>query len=44
MQSLFATTHSSTYITIVNNGSDKRVVDYLNTLTLENKIQEVIHT
>jgi hypothetical protein len=44
MQSLLATTHSSTYITIVNNGSDKKVVDYVNNLAVENKIQEVIHT
>jgi hypothetical protein len=44
IQSLLATTHSSTYITIVNNGSGKIVVDYLNALAVENKIQEVIHT
>lgn len=44
MQSLLATTHSSTYITIVNNGSFKKVVDYLNDLADQNSIQEVIHT
>ncbi|WP_310557752.1 glycosyltransferase family 2 protein [Flavobacterium sp.] len=44
LQSLLVTTHSNTYITIVNNGSGKKVVDYLNGLAAENKIQEVIHT
>jgi len=44
MQSLLATTHSDTYITIVNNGSGKKVADYLNGLAEENKIQELIHT
>jgi hypothetical protein len=44
LQSLLATTHTNTYITIVNNGSGNKVVDYLNGLAAENKIQEVIHT
>ena len=44
LQSLLATTHSSTYITIVNNGSGKKVGDYLDGLADENKIQEVIHS
>lgn len=44
VQSLLATINSSTYVTIVNNGSGKKVTDYLNTLAIENKIQEVIHT
>ena len=43
VQSLLATTHSNTYITIVNNGSGNRVVNYLNDLAAQNKIQEVIH-
>lgn len=44
LQSLFKTSHAKTYFTIVNNGSCDAVVDYLNTLYHENKIQELIHT
>lgn len=44
LTSLIETSHNKTFITIVNNGSSKKTVDYLNTLLLENKIQEVIHT
>jgi hypothetical protein len=44
LDSLFKTIHKNTYITIVNNGSGIEVVDYLNHLFQENKIQEVIHT
>tara|TARA_R110002033_G_scaffold34427_2_gene72102 strand:+ start:2082 stop:3098 length:1017 start_codon:yes stop_codon:yes gene_type:complete len=44
LTSLFKTSHSKTYFTIVNNGSTKIVVDYLNNLFDEGKIQEVIHT
>ncbi len=44
LTSLFKTSHSRTYFTIVNNGSTKIVVDYLNSLLDEGKIQEVIHT
>ncbi|SHG93023.1 glycosyltransferase family A protein [Flavobacterium defluvii] len=43
LQSLFATIHSKTYVTIVNNGSCNLVVDYLNELHRQNKIQEIIH-
>lgn len=44
MQSLFLTTHSKTFYTIVNNGSCKEVVDYINWLYKEKKIHGVIHT
>ncbi len=44
LESLFATVHSKTFITIVNNGSDKALADYLDTLLVENKIHELIHT
>lgn len=44
LDSLFKTIHSKTYVTIVNNGSDTIVVDYLDLLLKENKIQELIHT
>ncbi|OUL63027.1 glycosyltransferase family A protein [Flavobacterium sp. AJR] len=44
LDSLFATTHNQTFITIVNNGSDIGVVSYLDLLLKENKIQELIHT
>jgi hypothetical protein len=44
LQSLFKTCHQKTYFTIVNNGSCVEVVDYLNALYQENKIQELIHT
>ncbi|MBZ4041948.1 glycosyltransferase family A protein [Flavobacterium hibisci] len=44
LESLFNTVHKKTFITIVNNGSDKVVSDYLDLLFKENKIQELIHT
>lgn len=44
LESLFATVHDKTYITIVNNGSNKAVVLYLNELYEQNKVHEVIHT
>lgn len=44
LESLFATTHDKTFITIVNNGSDIVVVSYLDLLLKENKIHELIHT
>lgn len=44
LESLFKTCHSKTFFTIVNNGSCKEVADYLDQLTTESKIQEVIHT
>ena len=44
LESLFKTCHDKTYITIVNNGSCIEVVNYLNQLQQEAKLQEVIHT
>ncbi|KUJ63753.1 hypothetical protein AR687_00770 [Flavobacteriaceae bacterium CRH] len=44
LESLFATIHDKTFITIVNNGSDALIVNYLDLLLKENKIQELIHT
>jgi hypothetical protein len=44
LQSLFNTIHNKTFITIVNNGSDFIVSDYLDSLFKEGKIQELIHT
>ena len=44
LESLFKTCHAKTYITVVNNGSCVEVVNYLNQLHQEVKIQEVIHT
>jgi Glycosyl transferase family 2 len=43
-ESLAATVHSKTFITIVNNGSDGIVKDYLDRLFEEKKIHEIIHT
>jgi hypothetical protein len=44
LESLFKTCHSNTYFTIVNNGSCKVVVDYLNVLHQSGSINEIIHT
>jgi len=44
IQSLINTTHSDTYITIINNGSCDLVVNYLDNLLREKKIAELIHT
>lgn len=44
LESLFNTIHSKTFITVVNNGSDKIIADYLDSLFAQNKIQELIHT
>lgn len=44
LESLFSTIHEKTFISIVNNGSNKIVSDYLDLLFKENKIQELIHT
>lgn len=44
LESLFATTHNKTFITIVSNGSNIVVSNYLDILLKENKIQELIHT
>jgi hypothetical protein len=44
LESLFKTSHSKTYFTIVNNGSCLEIINYLNQLKVDNKIHEVIHT
>lgn len=44
LESLFKTCHSKTYITVVNNGSYIKIVNYLNELYGLQKIHEVIHT
>jgi hypothetical protein len=44
LESLLATIHSKTFISIVNNGSCVIVVDYLNDLYQRQIIQELIHT
>jgi hypothetical protein len=44
LDSLFATIHKKTFVTIVNNGSGNFVKDYLDELLKQNKIHEVIHT
>lgn len=44
LQSLLITSHKKTFITIVNNGSCKEVVQYLNQLYSDEKIHELVHT
>lgn len=44
LESLFATVHDKTFITIVNNGSDQIVAEYLDGLLRDAKIHELIHT
>ena len=44
LESLFVTIHNKTFITIVNNGSENFVKDYLDELLKLGKIQELIHT
>ncbi|MDI9257675.1 glycosyltransferase family A protein [Flavobacterium sedimenticola] len=44
LNSLIQSVHSKTMITVVNNGSSKEVVHYLNQLFEAQKIQELIHT
>ena len=44
LESLFKTSHSYTYFSIVNNGSCAEVSDYLVKLKQENKIHELIET
>lgn len=43
-ESLLKTSHSKTYIAIVNNGSCIEVINYLDELYRQGKIQELIHT
>ncbi|SFD72628.1 glycosyltransferase family A protein [Flavobacterium phragmitis] len=44
LESLLKTIHPKTFVTLVNNGSNADVVDYLNTLHKNGKVHEVIHT
>jgi hypothetical protein len=44
LDSLITTSHSKTYITVVNNGSCEEVVNYLQHLLIEKKIQELTHS
>jgi hypothetical protein len=44
LSSLFKTSHSKTFITIINNGSSKEVSNYLESLFISDKIHELIHT
>ncbi|MBC7439405.1 MAG: glycosyltransferase [Flavobacterium sp.] len=44
LNSIFKTTHSRTFISVVNNGSGLAVKVYLEELLSQNKIQELIHT
>ncbi|MFC4817355.1 MULTISPECIES: glycosyltransferase family A protein [unclassified Flavobacterium] len=44
LESLFKTSYSQTYFTVVNNGSCTDVKDYLDDLYHKGKLQEVIHT
>ncbi|HET8887227.1 MAG TPA: glycosyltransferase [Salinimicrobium sp.] len=44
VHSLFATMHSKTFITIIDNGSCEEVVNYLDDLFAMGKLNEVIHT
>lgn len=44
LNSLHKTGHSNTFITVVNNGSCKKVEEYLNSLYGAGQIQELIHT
>lgn len=44
LESLWATCHAKTLITVVNNGSDSVVVDYLDEQLKKNQIHELIHT
>lgn len=44
LESLFKTSHHRTYISVVNNGCCEIVVDYLQKLFKENKIQELTHS
>jgi hypothetical protein len=44
LNSLFKTSHNKTYFTIINNGSCQEVIDYLQKMFQDNKIQELIHT
>lgn len=44
LESLFATCHAKTFITIVNNGSCEEIINYLQKLYDKKQIHEVLHT
>ena len=44
LNSLFKTCHSNTFITVVNNGSNSKIMSYLDELLSIHKIHELIHT
>ncbi|RXR17754.1 glycosyltransferase family 2 protein [Flavobacterium amnicola] len=44
LDTLFKTSHKKTYFSVINNGSCKEIVDYLNDLLEEEKIHELVHT
>ncbi|MCL9805106.1 glycosyltransferase family 2 protein [Flavobacterium amniphilum] len=44
LESLFKTSHSKTYFTVVNNGSCTVVSEYLDGLYRQGRLQELIHT
>lgn len=44
LHSLLNTVHNKTYITVVNNGSCKLVIEYLDKVYKDGQIQELIHT
>jgi len=44
LESLFRTSHKKTYFTLINNGSCKNVVEYLNDLLENGLVHEVMHT
>lgn len=44
LNSLFLTSHSKTYFSVINNGSCNEVKNYLEQLVQEKKIHEIIHT
>lgn len=44
LQSLLKTIHNKTYITVINNGSGKVVIEYLDSLYNNGKVHELIHT
>lgn len=44
INSLLNTIHNKTFITIVNNGSSQKIIEYLDRLYSEEKIHELIHT
>jgi hypothetical protein len=44
LESIFATVHDKTFITVVNNGSCDEVTNYLNQISEQYKIHEIIHT